>query len=145
MDQHPHGEHGLTRFSFWKPDPVPPKNSTILPVTLDSLGSLNRVTEMLFDVPHMTQVPKAPWEMTVKSSCVRLQWQVEEGVILKVRAETGPPKPGEVLTLEAHSATPAKTFYRLYVQIYEQFGATLLDERVHGFLTPREFRAQMAS
>ena len=139
-----HSEPSLTRFSFWKPEPIPPKNSTILPVNLDSLGSLNRVKEKLFEVPHMAEVPKAPWQMDETPPTVRLQWQVEEGVILKVRAEAGPPKPGEVLTLEAHSAANAKTFYRLYVQIYEQFGVTLLDERVHGFLTPREFRAQMA-
>ncbi len=82
-----HSESQLTRFSFWKPEPIPPKNSTILPVNLDSLGSLNRVKEMLFEVPHMAEVPKAPWQMEETPPTVRLQWQVEEGVKTEIRLE----------------------------------------------------------
>jgi hypothetical protein len=90
----------------------------------------------------MEQLPANPWELLDKAPTLRMRWEVEEGVLLKVRPEQGPPKPGEVLTIEAHSAAPNRIFYRLYVQLYEQFGVTLLDERSHDFLSPREFRAQ---
>jgi hypothetical protein len=131
-------------FSFWKPEPLPPKDATILPIELISLGTLNDVAEKLLDVPHMAAVAKAPWEeMAVPT--LQLRWDVDQGVILQIRAEQGPPKPGEVLTINAKSATPTRTFYRLYVQIYEQFGATVLDEKVHEFLTPREFKDRLAS
>src|SRR6266513_1381053 len=112
----------IVHFSFWKPEPIPPKDSGILPIELHSLGSLNAVAEKLLDVPHMTQIPPNPWE----------------------HIEQGPPKPGEVLTINARSSAPEKAFYRLYVQIFEQFGATLLDEQVHQFFTPKEFRTKLA-
>ena len=131
-------------FSFWKPDPVPPKNAKILPVALHSLGKLADVTEKLFDVPGMARVPKSPWEVAEENPALRLKWEVDEGVILHVRTEQGPPKPGEVLTIGAASSAPQRVFYRLYVQIYEQFGVTVFDERLHDFYTPREFRSKMA-
>ena len=139
-----HANPEIVQFSFWKPDPIPPKNSTILPVELHSLGSLNSVTEKLMDVPHMTMIPTAPWDQTATESNVNLRWDVEGGVVLKVHLEQGPPKPGEVITINARSGTPQRVFYRLYVQIFEQFGATLLDEQIHQFFTPKEFRTKLA-
>jgi hypothetical protein len=137
-------DSGFVRFSFWKPDPIPPKDATILPIELHSLGMLNSVAEKLLDVPHMSQVPAEPWETEIPPSTMNLIWEVEQGVILKIRTEQGPPKPGEVLTINAKNATPPKTFYRLYVQIFEQFGATVLDEKAHEFYTPKEFRTKLA-
>jgi hypothetical protein len=134
----------IARFSFWKPDPIPPKDATILPIELHSLGPLKAVAEKLLDVPKMSQMPTAPWEAKLAERSVSLIWEVEEGVILQVHAEQGPPKPGEVLTIIAKSATPEKVFYRLYVQIYEHFGATVLDEKSHQFYTTKEFRTKMA-
>jgi hypothetical protein len=136
---------GSAPFSFWKPEPLPPKDATILPVELISLGTLNDVAEKLLDVPHMSAVAKAPWDTDLATPTLQLRWEVDQGVILQIRAEQGPPKPGEVLTINARCAAPTKIFYRLYVQIYEQFGATVLDEKVHEFLTPREFKDRMAS
>ena len=127
-------------FSFWKPEPVPPKNSKILAVKLHSLGKLKEVTERLFEVPHMARVPAGPWEKERPTS-IRLRWQVEDGVILQVKTEQGPPKPGEVLTIRAANRTPNRVFFRLYVQLFEQFGVTVLNEKQHDFMTPREFRA----
>ena len=134
----------IARFSFWKPEPIPPKDATILPIALHSLGPLQAVAQKLMDVPKMSEMPRAPWEAKLKDKNVSLIWEVEEGVILQVHAEQGPPKPGEVLTIIAKSATPEKVFYRLYVQIYEHFGATVLDEKLHQFYTPKEFRSKMA-
>jgi len=131
-------------FSFWKPDPVPPKNNTIMPIELHALGTLSEVKQKLFEVPHLAEVPTAPWEQEEGAETLNLKWTVEEGVILKVRAETGPPSPGEVLTIGAQSSTEARVFYRLYVQLFEQFGVTLFDERDHDFLTPKEFRSRRA-
>ena len=139
----PRPDSSILRFSFWKPDPLPPKDMTILPVELCSLGALNNVAEKLLEVPHMRELPTAPWE-DKRAPEVQLKWDVEEGVMLKVRTEQGPPKPGEVLTIQAQAGVEQKTFYRLYVQIYEQFGATVLDEKAHEFLTTREFRTRMA-
>lgn len=136
-------DSSILRFSFWKPDPLPPKDMTILPVELCSLGALTHVAEKLLDVPHMHPMPLAPWDEKPTNE-VHLKWEVEQGVVLKVRTEQGPPKPGEVLTIQAQAGVEEKTFYRLYVQIYEQFGATVLDEKRHEFLTTREFRTRMA-
>ena len=138
-----HGDNhsDIARFSFWKPDPIPPKNTTILPIELHSLGPLKSVAEKLLDVPKMSAMPAVPWEAEAEKS-VSLVWDVEDGVILQVRAEQGPPKPGEVLTINAKSSTPEKVFYRLYVQIFEHFGATVLDEKSHQFFTPKEFRTR---
>lgn len=134
----------LTRFSFWKPEPIPPKDSSIRPIELQSFGKLKNVAEKLLDVPKMSRVAPAPWETQPGSETVNLVWQVDAGVILRVRAEQGPPKPGEVLTIAAKSAAESKTFYRLYVQIFEQFGATVLDENAREFFTPREFKTRLA-
>ena len=134
----------VVHFSFWKPEPIPPKDATILPIELMSLGSLFSVTERLLDVPKMTKIPPAPWD-TEGDSRLNLFWEVDRGVILQISAEQGPPKPGEVLTIGAKSSTPEKTFYRLYIQIFEQLGATVLDEKSHQFYTPREFRSKLAS
>ena len=89
-------------FSFWKPDPVPQKDSKILAVQLHSLGKLKEVAKRLFDVPHMAKIPSGLWETT---ESMRLRWQVEDGVILQLKTEQGPPKPGEVLTIRAASRT----------------------------------------
>ena len=134
----------LDKFSFWKPEPIPPKDNTILPIELMSLGRLQEVAEQLLEVPHMEPVPEVPWEGPQGEPTLTLKWEVEQGVILQVRAEQGPPKPGEVITINARSSAPKKTFFKLYVQIFEQFGATLLDESSHQFFTPKEFRAKAA-
>jgi len=134
----------ITQFSFWKPEPIPPKDSTILPIELLSLGRLQQVAEHLMEVPHMSPVPQVNWDGPSVEPALTLKWDVEQGVILHIRAEQGPPKPGEVITINATSAAPKKTFFKLYVQIFEQFGATLLDESTHQFFTPKEFRAKTA-
>ena len=141
----PANAHKFEYFSFWKPEPIPPKDAKIHTVDLRPLGVLESVAEKLAEVPQMAQVPKSPWEVQDEHPTLRFQWQVEHGVILRVRAEQGPPRPGEVLTIGAASAAPQKDFFRLYVQIYEQFGVTVFDERVQDFLTPREFRSRLAS
>ena len=131
----------LIRCSFWKPEPLPPKDAKIAAVELVSLGKLSDVAGKLLDVPHMARLQGPLW--TPQSHSVNLVWQVEDGVVLHVHAESGPPKPGEVLTITARNSAPEKTFYRLYVQIFEQFGATVLDEQAHEFLTVREFRSRL--
>ena len=131
------GWEEIQRFSFWKPEPLPPKDGSILPIELLSLGTLAGVTERLLDVPKMTQVHLPPWGIP---AALNLYWQVERGVLLRIQAEEGPARRGEVFTISAKSATCAKFFYRLYVQIYEQFGATMLDEQLRLFITPKEFR-----
>lgn len=138
------GAEKSVRFSFWKPEPLPPKDATILPIDLLSLGKLPSVSEKLLDIPRMSEVPRAPWEPPVQDR-VRLHWNCDAGVWLSVGIEQGPPKPGEVLTIEAQSQTTEKTFFKLYVQIFEQLGVTVLDERMHQFLTPREFKVRAAS
>jgi hypothetical protein len=138
------GESSGLRFSFWKPDPLPPKDATILPIELVSLGKIDSVSAKLLDIPRMSQMPTAPWDPSPKDR-MRLHWECEAGVWLSVAVEQGPPKPGEVLTIEAQSKIPEKTFFKLYVQIFEQLGVTVLDERTHQFFTPREFKTRIAS
>jgi hypothetical protein len=134
----------VLRFSFWKPEPLPPKDATIVPIELMTLGKLEAVSAQLLDIPRMTKVPAAPWDPLLTDK-MRLHWECDAGVILSVHVEQGPPKPGEVLMIEAQSQTPEKTFYKLYIQIFEQFGATVLDEKTHQFYTPKEFRTRVAS
>ncbi|HYG74646.1 MAG TPA: hypothetical protein VEK08_06550 [Planctomycetota bacterium] len=143
MSEHLQPQPDITRFSFWKPEPIPPKNATIVPIELLSLGRLADVAERLMEVPKMAKVQQPPWEASAETG-VNLVWEVEQGVILQIKAEQGPPKPGEVLTVTAKAAVPEKVFYRLYVQIFEQFGATVLDEKSHQFFTPKEFRTKLA-
>src|SRR5689334_18584156 len=100
----------IAQFSFWKPEPIPPKNASILPIELLSLGRMESVADKLLDVPHMAKVQPLPWEAEAATQSLNLFWEVDEGVILKVRAEQGPPKPGEVLTINARSAAGQKTF-----------------------------------
>src|ERR1019366_1126715 len=101
------------RCSFWKPEPLPSKDNKIAPVELVSLGKLSDVAGKLLDVPHMARVEDPPWAAQTYS--MNLLWQVEAGVVLQVRTEAGPPKPGEVLTITARNSAPVRTFYRLYV------------------------------
>jgi hypothetical protein len=133
----------LIRFSFWKPEPLPPKNASILPVELLSLGALKTVTARLLDIPKMEAIPAPPWQTDADEN-LTLHWGCDAGVLLRVHVEQGPPKQGEILTIDAQSKTPDKVFFKLYVQIFEQFGATVLDERTHEFFTPKEFRTRMA-
>lgn len=143
--QHSDSNHSeIAQFSFWKPEPIPPKDASILPIELLSLGSLDSVAEKLLDVPKMSKMAVAPWETELAANSISLIWEVDGGVILRVKTEQGPPKPGEILCINAKCATEQKTFYRLYVQIFEQFGATVLDERSHQFYTPKEFRTRLA-
>ncbi|MEI6234568.1 MAG: hypothetical protein WCT04_16055 [Planctomycetota bacterium] len=137
------GESDAVRFSFWKPEPLPPKNAAIVPIELVSLGNLDSVAAKLLDIPRMSHVPSAPWEAPMNEK-VRLHWGCEAGVWLSVAVEQGPLNPGEILTIEAQSKTPEKTFFKLYVQIFEQLGVTVLDERIHEFFTPREFKTRLA-
>ena len=138
------GDAGGFRFSFWKPDPLPPKDATILPIDLVSLGKIDSVSARLLDIPHMSQMPAAPWDCAPDAR-MHLRWECDAGVWLSVAPEQGPPKPGEVLMIEAQSKIPEKTFFKLYVQIFEQLGVTVLDERTHQFYTPREFKTRIAS
>jgi len=138
------GDSKCARFSFWKPEPLPPKDSKILPIELLSLGKIETVSKQLLEIPRMSEMPRAPWEEPSNEK-VRMHWECDAGVWLTVGIEKGPPKPGEVLTIEAQSQAPEKMFFKLYVQIFEQFGATVLDEHVHQFFTPREFRTRLAS
>ena len=132
----------VARFSFWKPEPPPGHDRRIQPVELLSLGPLAGVAAHLLDVPKMAAVALPPWEKAPERER-QLLWAVDGGILLRVKAEETPPKPGEVLTIHALNAASERAFYRLYIQIFEQFGVTVLDERNHQFLTPREFRARL--
>ena len=143
-DPNQSGSAKMAQFSFWKPEPLPPKDSTILPIELLSLGCLQEVASHLLEVAHMTPMRELSWKGPQTDPVLTLKWEVEQGAILQVRVEQGPPKPGQVLTIHAESAMPQRTFFKLYVQLFEQMGVTLLDETTHQFFTPRESRARIA-
>lgn len=129
----------IVRFSFWKPEPVPPNGPVIVVADLQPLGSLATVAESLLQIPRMEELPSLPFPLAKNE--VKLVWDVECGVKLDVYQEEWPPRPGEVLTIQLRGCVHPKLFHRLYVQVYERFGVTILDEMSHKFYTPREFRA----
>lgn len=129
----------IIRFSFWKPEPVPPNGPSIVVADLQSLGSLTSVAKTLLDIPRMEELPSLPWPL-VKNE-VKLVWDVEGGVRLDVHQEEWPPRPGEVLMISLRGCVQQKFYHRLYVQVFERFGVTILDEASHKFYTPREFRS----
>lgn len=129
----------IVRFSFWKPEPVPPNGPAIVIADLQSLGSLESVAESLMEIPRMEEVPALPFPLAKNE--IKLIWDVECGVKLDIHQEEWPPRPGEVLMISLRGSVHPKLFNRLYVQVYERFGVTLLDEMSHRFITPREFRA----
>jgi hypothetical protein len=86
-------------FSFWKPEPLPPKDKVILPTELLALGSLASVAERLLEVPNLLPSDNAPWDCT--GAALKFVWKVENGVFLRIHTEVGPPRPGEVITIDA--------------------------------------------
>lgn len=125
----------LSFYSFWKPDPLPsPDQSELL---FYPLGSIDEVTRQLLRIPNMSHrfCPIVP--------SVRLLWRVGNGVVLQARPEQGQEMVGDVITLSAVSAVSDQVFYRLYVQLREQFGVTLLDETHGVFLSVEDMKRKI--
>jgi hypothetical protein len=118
-------------YSFWRPESVHKHTKDL---RFQSLGHIGEITEKLLRLPHIKPMfcPIIP--------SVRALWKVERGVVLQTRAEQGTELQGQVLMIGATSAVPDRILFRLYVQLYEQFGVTLLDETTGNFLTVRQFK-----
>ena len=101
-------------YSFWKPQVLPKGEG---PLSLFPLGPLEEVTKKLLRLPYIKPVH------CQRSSTVRLAWTVGTGVGLQIKAS----KDGQVFSFFLTSSVPDHTFFRLYVQLREQFGITLLD------------------
>src|SRR5258708_7342606 len=128
----------ISRYSFWKPHPIPTEG-VIAPVDLVPLGPMSVVANKLMEVSGIIRCPVLPW-----LSSISMFWESNVGrVSLGIRPEQGPPKPGEVIMISVQSAVPARAFYLLYVQVFEQLDVILLDEQAHRFVSPVEFRKKL--
>jgi hypothetical protein len=119
----------LSFYSFWKPQSIPRGEGNLV---LHPLGTLEEVTKKLLRLPFIKPVH------CQRSSTVRLGWGVGFGVIMQIKA----PKDGRVLMISVTSGVPDHVFYRLYVQLREQFGVTVLDEVTNEFLTTKQFKSR---
>ena len=126
-------------YSFWRPDPIPPRDKPTVPIQLLSIGTIGRVVASIVKIPNTYTMVNSP-TMVGRLPIIRLMWKVENGVVLKVRSEYNHETPQTVMTISAISAVSDETFYQLYVQLHEHLGVTLFDESEHQFLTIRQFK-----
>jgi hypothetical protein len=146
--KHPDHSDGWRYFSFWKPEPIPTAEKTIQTVTLRPLGDLPEVAERMLDLPCMQEISGGalkPWGAEHEAGSLLLHWARAEGATLQLEEEAWPPLPGKILSIGGATRGSPSLLYNLYVQLFEQLGVTLLDEKHGRFLTPRDFRRQMAS
>lgn len=128
------------RFSFWKPEPLP-EIPLIAVVNLIPLGKLQNVASAVLDIPKTVLMPSWPWEESV----VNIFWEVERGALLRISTESGSICPGQVLTIPVESHVSYRTFYRLYIHVFEQFGTIVLHELSHKFMTPMQYKKHLKS
>lgn len=134
QDNNPLAGPEIAFYSFWKPESV---HKHCKDLRFQSLGQVGEITEKLLRLPKTKPIfcPIIP--------SVRFLWKVERGVILQIRAEQSSDMQGEVLMIGATSAVPDSSFFKLYVQLWEQFGATVLDETTGEFLNIKAFRERI--
>lgn len=129
-------------YSFWKPNPIPPRGHKTPGVNLMSIGETRWVASEILKIPHMYTVVSTP-SFIGHLPVLRFIWDIDKGVMLKVRPEcVSTEKTGNnhVFSIDAFSAIPDSKFYSLYIQFEEHFGITLYDEVNRCFMVPKEFK-----
>lgn len=105
--------------SFWKPQSLPAPGS--LNMVLDPLGKEPVVLDMLLSIPRTY-----PW-LSPFQGCYCILWDVGQGVEMHFRAE---PELGgsqeDVFSITTRGSAGKRDFFRLYLQVFEMLGATLL-------------------
>ncbi len=129
----------LAFFSLWRPEPLPPKDNKLLSVKMQPIGQYQELTRRIIALPNMKIMLKNT-QVIGRVPMMRVLWDVKEGVILQYRAEQGSL---DVVSITAISAVNDKLFYKLYVQMYEQFSTIVLDDMTHQFFTPNEFHKKV--
>lgn len=121
-------------YSFWKPDPLPTVNHKG-DVFFSTIGDFNDVIRSLLRIPNTKPI------YCPKIQMARVLWNIDKGVVLHVRGDLLK----EVLTIGVTSIVPDEIFYRIYLQVHEQLGVTLLDEVSGEFIGVKEYRARLRS
>lgn len=128
----------MRRFSFWKPDPIPQESDGISCSNLVPLGMAFDVLDKILTIPLTTYM-----NINMDQDCSLVFWGRDKGVMLTFKDDPGNIAPGLVVTINAKSNVDDKLFYRLYVQLFERFSTTLLDESSSLFLTPKQFKKRL--
>jgi len=120
--------------TFWKPGEVGPITVEVLP-----LGPASQVASKILDIPRMHVFLST---MTFHGYLSFL-WDVGQGVTMAFRDE---PEFGDggvfsIMVMDKHRVKP-QDFFRLYVQVSEQFGVVLLED--DGFVEVRKFKTRLA-
>jgi hypothetical protein len=123
----------LNNFCFWKLDLIPETDNVILNANVNEFGSLKDILSHLLDIPKTSELPNDYLNLA------RVWWDIESGAILRINVDESI-KPGKIINIYASTGVSYKCFYRLYVQIYENFGAIVYVDDTQKFIHPKEFR-----
>lgn len=119
--------------TLWKTEIVEAFSVKILP-----LGKPKAVTRF------MLQIPKMHVFMSDKTfdGYLSLLWYVEDGVVLNYKEEPEFGKGGVYsILIQDRTRVSDKNFFRLYVQMFELFGAVLLEDEK--FVSVKQFRKKI--
>lgn len=120
--------------TFWKPELVDDVSVKVLPI-----GPAPKVASGLLDIPQM-HVFLCPLTFY---GYVSFLWDVGHGTTLAMRDEPEFGNGGvfSIMIMDPHRIS-RREMYRLYVQMFELFGVTLLGDK--GFVDVRTFRRRLS-
>ena len=120
----------MIRSSLWKLETIPEKSRLAIPYPL---GTLDEVRRKILDVRHTKELHSL---MSDSGFYSRFMW---DSSVLLVVMDTND-KPKQVNSIVLINASDVKEFYLLYLQLYELFGVTLLDEEKDEFIPIRTYK-----
>lgn len=121
--------------TFWKTDPIPEKG--IVVAHLLPMGSSKHVSEGILSIPH-THPFFCSW---TSHGYVTVRWDIDGGVLLSFRDEQEFGNGGVFSLICAKQAVPDAMFFKLYVQLFEIFGALLLER--DSFITVPQYKKRL--
>lgn len=121
----------MVRSSLWRLEGIP--EPTKIDIKTLPLGTLEEVKRKIMDVKKVTELHSLLSDTGFYS---RFIW--DNSVLLIVM--DGSITKGQVDSLVLVNTSDISQFYLLYVQLYELFGVTLLDEDNKRFIPIREYK-----
>lgn len=120
--------------TFWKPSEVGLVRVEVLP-----LGPATQVASKILDIPRMHVFLSS----LTFHGYLSFLWDVGHGVTVAFRDEPEFGRGGvfSIMVMDKHRVKP-QDFFRLYVQVSEQFGVVLLED--DGFVEVRKFKTRLA-
>jgi len=120
--------------TFWKPKQVGLVEVEVLP-----LGPASQVASKILDIPRMHVF----LSYLTFHGYLSFLWDVGQGITVAFRDEPEFGRGGvfSIMVMDRHRVLP-KDFFRLYVQVSEQFGVVLLED--DGFVGVQQFKTRLA-